>query len=181
MSTSPDVAAITKGYTFDTPAIELGVLVDGDPVPDAKVRISLSMLNRHGLVAGATVIQPIGPSGWSPLYGMLRDRFGVTWVLDVEAARRDVGRHQEIDLVGLERIQRRLAVRLLTIGKLRAKKGQCHLAYEDVAEYGEGQVFIARHNTARLFANGLVVIARNLKARVCTNGSVENTRDRLAC
>ena len=54
MSTSPDVAAITKGYTFDTPAIELGVLVDGDPVPDAKVRISLSMLNRHGLVAGAT-------------------------------------------------------------------------------------------------------------------------------
>ncbi len=34
-------------------------------------------------------------------------------------------------------------VRLLTIGKLRAKKGQCHLAYEDVAEYGEGQVFIA--------------------------------------
>ncbi|MBN9347375.1 MAG: VOC family protein [Devosia sp.] len=39
------------------------------------------------LVAGATLIQPIGPSGWSPLYGMLRDRFGVTWVLDVEAAR----------------------------------------------------------------------------------------------
>ncbi|MFT4217490.1 MAG: DUF853 family protein [Micropruina sp.] len=54
MSTSPDVAAIAKGYTFDTPAIELGVLVDGNPVPDAKVRISLSMLNRHGLVAGAT-------------------------------------------------------------------------------------------------------------------------------
>ncbi len=54
MSTSADVAAITKGYTFDTPAIELGVLVNGDPVPEAKVRISLSMLNRHGLVAGAT-------------------------------------------------------------------------------------------------------------------------------
>ena len=54
MSTSPDVAAITKGYTFDTPAIDLGVLVDGDPVPEAKIRISLSMLNRHGLVAGAT-------------------------------------------------------------------------------------------------------------------------------
>ncbi len=54
MSTSPDVAAITKGYTFDTPAIDLGVLVDGAPVPEAKIRISLSMLNRHGLVAGAT-------------------------------------------------------------------------------------------------------------------------------
>jgi len=38
------------------------------------------------LVEGAAVIQPIGPAGWSPLYGMLRDRFGVTWVLDVEVA-----------------------------------------------------------------------------------------------
>jgi PhnB protein len=34
---------------------------------------------------GATVVQPLAPSGWSPLYGMLTDRFGVTWVLDVEA------------------------------------------------------------------------------------------------
>lgn len=36
------------------------------------------------LADGATVIAPIAPSGWAPLYGMLRDRFGVTWVLDVE-------------------------------------------------------------------------------------------------
>ncbi len=36
------------------------------------------------LVAGATIIQPLAPSGWSPLYGMLKDRFGITWVLDVE-------------------------------------------------------------------------------------------------
>ena len=49
------VAEITTGYTFEEPSIELGVLVaDGTPVPDAKVRIPLSMLNRHGLVAGAT-------------------------------------------------------------------------------------------------------------------------------
>lgn len=47
--------AIKDGYTFDTESIELGVLVeDGTPVPDARIRISLSMLNRHGLVAGAT-------------------------------------------------------------------------------------------------------------------------------
>lgn len=46
---------ITKGYTFTEPAIELGVLMDNDqPVPSAKIRIPLSMLNRHGLVAGAT-------------------------------------------------------------------------------------------------------------------------------
>lgn len=49
------VDEITKGYTFDEPAIELGVLADGGtPVPDAMIRIPLSMLNRHGLVAGAT-------------------------------------------------------------------------------------------------------------------------------
>jgi PhnB protein len=36
-----------------------------------------------GLADGATILQDLGPSGWAPLYGMLRDRFGVTWVLDV--------------------------------------------------------------------------------------------------
>ena len=40
-------------------------------------------------------------------------------------------------------------VRLLTIGKLRTEKGQCHLTYEDVAEYGEGQVFIALADAAK--------------------------------
>lgn len=35
------------------------------------------------LTDGATVVQDLAPAGWSPLYGMLRDRFGVTWVLDV--------------------------------------------------------------------------------------------------
>ncbi len=37
------------------------------------------------LADGATVIQPIGPSQWAPLYGQLTDRFGITWVLDVAA------------------------------------------------------------------------------------------------
>jgi DNA helicase HerA-like ATPase len=46
---------IAKGYTFDEPSIQLGVLVEDDtPEPDAQIRIPLSMLNRHGLVAGAT-------------------------------------------------------------------------------------------------------------------------------
>jgi DNA helicase HerA-like ATPase len=51
----PEVAEIVKGYTFDEPAIELGVLMEDDePIPQAVVRIPLGMLNRHGLVAGAT-------------------------------------------------------------------------------------------------------------------------------
>jgi PhnB protein len=40
----------------------------------------------QGLSAGATVLQPFGPSAWSPLYGMLKDRFGITWVVDVASA-----------------------------------------------------------------------------------------------
>jgi DNA helicase HerA-like ATPase len=52
---SQDVQRIVQGYTFDEPAIELGVLMESDaPVPGAIIRIPLSMLNRHGLVAGAT-------------------------------------------------------------------------------------------------------------------------------
>ncbi|MBF6130209.1 VOC family protein [Nocardia brasiliensis] len=35
------------------------------------------------LRADATVVVPLGPAGWAPAYGMLRDRFGVIWVLDV--------------------------------------------------------------------------------------------------
>ncbi len=38
------------------------------------------------LSEGAAVVQPLAPAGWAPLYGMLKDRFGVTWVLDVAAA-----------------------------------------------------------------------------------------------
>ena len=37
------------------------------------------------LSEGAALVQPLEPSFWSPLYGMLKDRFGVTWVLDVES------------------------------------------------------------------------------------------------
>lgn len=38
----------------------------------------------EALADGATILQPMGPSPWSPAYGMLTDRFGVTWILDVE-------------------------------------------------------------------------------------------------
>jgi DNA helicase HerA-like ATPase len=55
MTAQPDIDAITAGYTFDTPSIDLGVLmVDGTPLTTTRIRLSLSMLNRHGLIAGAT-------------------------------------------------------------------------------------------------------------------------------
>ncbi|WP_344016526.1 helicase HerA-like domain-containing protein [Streptomyces thermospinosisporus] len=46
---------IAAGYAFAGPALDLGALIwDGECQPDAQIRVPLSMLNRHGLVAGAT-------------------------------------------------------------------------------------------------------------------------------
>ncbi|GAB1336524.1 DUF853 family protein [Streptomyces sp. E-15] len=46
---------IASGYAFTGPALDLGALLwDGRCHPDAPVRVPLSVLNRHGLVAGAT-------------------------------------------------------------------------------------------------------------------------------
>ncbi|MEU7724588.1 helicase HerA-like domain-containing protein [Streptomyces sp. NPDC040724] len=62
-STDPAVPAdrtgpaekIAAGYAFTGPALDLGALLwDGGCLPDRQIRIPLSMLNRHGLVAGAT-------------------------------------------------------------------------------------------------------------------------------
>jgi PhnB protein len=41
----------------------------------------------NALVAseGVTIHVPFGPSVFSPLYGKLTDRFGVTWIIDVVA------------------------------------------------------------------------------------------------
>jgi len=53
-ASSEIVELVKAGYSFDGAALQIGALVDGDAVPDAQVRIPLAMLNRHGLVAGAT-------------------------------------------------------------------------------------------------------------------------------
>ena len=52
---NPIVAAVRPGYAFDGPALELGGLMTGpDDLSDVRIRIPLGMVNRHGLVAGAT-------------------------------------------------------------------------------------------------------------------------------
>ncbi|MEU2349848.1 helicase HerA-like domain-containing protein [Modestobacter sp. NPDC049651] len=56
-TTPADDAAtrIAAGYETAGPALVLGSVVhDGAPHPDAQVRVPLAMLNRHGLIAGAT-------------------------------------------------------------------------------------------------------------------------------
>ncbi len=52
--TAAQVEAVVAGYTFEAAALELGALVNTESVPAAQIRIPLAMLNRHGLVAGAT-------------------------------------------------------------------------------------------------------------------------------
>ena len=46
---------------------------------------SLEELQQYwdGLAEGAAVVEPLAASAWSAGFGMLTDRFGVTWVLDV--------------------------------------------------------------------------------------------------
>lgn len=38
------------------------------------------------LSEGATIVEPLAASAWSPGFGMLTDGFGVTWILDVAVA-----------------------------------------------------------------------------------------------
>lgn len=46
---------IQEGYTFKGDSIEIGgAMLDGVCVPNATVKIPLKMINRHGLIAGAT-------------------------------------------------------------------------------------------------------------------------------
>src|SRR5690242_8682007 len=49
------VQAVAPGYAFTGPALELGgLMLDATTLTDTHIRIPLGMLNRHGLVAGAT-------------------------------------------------------------------------------------------------------------------------------
>src|SRR6188472_505474 len=51
----PVSASIAPGYAFEGPALELGgLMLNATDLSDVRIRIPLGMLNRHGLVAGAT-------------------------------------------------------------------------------------------------------------------------------
>jgi len=54
-STPEQIQQIAAGYAFSGPALEFGAaVVDDTAYKDAKVKIPLAVMNRHGLVAGAT-------------------------------------------------------------------------------------------------------------------------------
>ena len=57
MGETPDPisAAVAPGYAFEGSALELGgLMIDATTLTEVPIRIPLAMLNRHGLVAGAT-------------------------------------------------------------------------------------------------------------------------------
>ncbi len=55
MSEESLVEQVAGGYAFEGPALELGgLMVDATTLADTRIRIPLAMVNRHGLVAGAT-------------------------------------------------------------------------------------------------------------------------------
>ncbi|MCT1526483.1 DUF853 domain-containing protein [Sphingobacterium hotanense] len=55
MITQPFIDKITASYSPKGPFIQLGSgILNGEVVTDAKVNLALKMMNRHGLIAGAT-------------------------------------------------------------------------------------------------------------------------------
>ncbi|WP_426242976.1 helicase HerA-like domain-containing protein [Nocardioides sp. LHG3406-4] len=57
MTRTPETIAeaVAPGYEFEGTALELGgLMLDATQLSDVRIRIPLGMLNRHGLVAGAT-------------------------------------------------------------------------------------------------------------------------------
>lgn len=55
MSKEKFIESINKSYSINGPSIYLGAgIVNGEIVAEAKVNLSLRMMNRHGLVTGAT-------------------------------------------------------------------------------------------------------------------------------
>ncbi|WP_077489511.1 helicase HerA-like domain-containing protein [Sinomonas mesophila] len=54
-TTDEKLAALRAGYAFEGATVALGAaIVDGEVRPEAQVGLPLAMMNRHGLVAGAT-------------------------------------------------------------------------------------------------------------------------------
>jgi PhnB protein len=74
---SPGTARRENGMTITDQSLFVSISVEG-----------LEELQRRwdALAVGATVVEPFAASAWSPGFGMLTDRFGVTWTASVTAS-----------------------------------------------------------------------------------------------
>jgi PhnB protein len=86
----------TRGYTLmasDTPAsmgrsetnnISMSLSGDGDDAEDLRGYFA-------ALADGGTVLEPLTQAPWGDEFGMVTDRFGVTWLVNITAAQADSG------------------------------------------------------------------------------------------
>jgi PhnB protein len=66
---------------------------NGVTITDQSLFVSISadsleeiQRNWDALVVGSTIVEPLATSAWSAGFGMLTDRFGVTWIVSVAAS-----------------------------------------------------------------------------------------------
>ena len=83
-----DSAAEDGAATAGTTTRENGVTLTDRTFFQSLRADSLDELTGYwdALAEGATIVESLAASAWSPGFGMLTDRFGVTWVLDVRVA-----------------------------------------------------------------------------------------------
>lgn len=91
--TQDEVAPDGSGPTGPTPSTrrENGMTITSEPFflsVRGEVLEEVGAL-WDGLATGASVIEAFGPAPWAPAFGMLTDRFGITWILDVAASYAD--------------------------------------------------------------------------------------------
>lgn len=81
-----DVPGRTEGFAGSTRRAN-GATITEQPFFLSVRGESLDEVTRYwdALADDATIIEPLAASAWTPGFGMLRDRFGVTWVLDVQS------------------------------------------------------------------------------------------------
>lgn len=81
----PGATDASAGVTAGVTRRENGVTITDRPFFQSLRASSLDELTGYweALAVGATVVEPLAASAWSAGFGMLTDRFGVTWVLDV--------------------------------------------------------------------------------------------------
>ena len=79
---------VAATHSADSTRRENGVTITTQPFFVSVRGESLEEVEGYwaGLAVGASIVEPLAASAWSAGFGMLIDRFGVTWILDVAAA-----------------------------------------------------------------------------------------------
>lgn len=68
---------VRAGLDYDAGSNAFYVSLSGTDADEVRARWSK-------LSEGAAIARDLAPAPWSPLYGMLTDRFGIIWIVDVE-------------------------------------------------------------------------------------------------